>query len=697
MHASNESGHNVDQLPGHDIEAVKAMLDATEELESETGISATSDFAPDLDKLAGPDKVSFIRKAKALLSNDVVSPVFSLVADSVSCQKLVLTAIGIVAGTAILASPAITVWLICDRSAFDPLGPPGLRASLHGGSNGLQETFRWSLIGACSWLTFWLCNVFFYLLPFCIRNGYEGAILRCVSAVRRFFSPRADFPCKPCAGCADDKSSVLSDVTWRHIKHFLALSFYLTCLITLATTRLLIHRLVGTYDTYVQGSNSTDAIKWASARFYALAIPDAALIVAVAVLIEKWLIQRIAVYFHGRNHKARVSENNFCLQTLQVIRTRMRAWNRWWKQQKLKRQFDRKEDAVPFNPITGISGPSKRSATLHTSSFTNVEQVAQDIFDTLRIASFVCSRQNACTLAGEALRDFLVEKDFLPFCRNAETARRFARMLDQDENGNLTRQEVVSSIKRIYDERDALDQALACNDSFVRKLDGLLLSLAVVFSSFYWLSLFDTSVWSSLTAFGGFALGLKFVFEASASASFIAIIFSLVVHPYDIGDVITIDNGPSAYTVIDIDLWTTTLNGPNGLAYISNVLLSDSIIGNIRRSEWQLELISIRVTPLSDPRALRSTLSCLQAKLVDFATSNPRDYQSSLRIQSVVLESATSIALSILIPYRSNFFDARLMDGRRQRMTIKLAHALQESGLEHSPVNRDWGRVLQLP
>src|SRR5262249_55944212 len=155
-------------------------------------------------------RTSFIRKAKALLSNDVVSRVFSFAADGVSCRKLTLAAVGAVAGTAGLGSPAVAVWLAYDSSVFDPLGPPGLPASLHGGSNGLREFFRWSLIAACSWLTFWFCTVFFFLLPFCIRNGYEGAILRRVSSVRHFFSPSASFACKPCTDCPGDKSSVLS-------------------------------------------------------------------------------------------------------------------------------------------------------------------------------------------------------------------------------------------------------------------------------------------------------------------------------------------------------------------------------------------------------------------------------------------------------------------------------------------------------
>lgn len=696
LHANEEAEHIADQFPEHDVETVKAMLDATEDLEPEMTVSVASDLASDLDKPAGPSKTSFIRKAKALLSNDVVSRAFSVAADGVSWRRLARAVIAVVAGTAILATPAIAVWLICDSSSFDPLGSPGLSASLHGGSDGLQEVFRWSFIAACSWLAFWLCTGFFYLLPFCIRNGYEEVAFRCISFVRRF-APSPSLACKPCTGCPGDKSGALSDAAWRRIKHFLALSLYLTCLITLATTRFLIHRLVGTYDTYVQASSSTGTTRWASARFYALAIPDAAFVVAMAVLIEKWLIQRIAVYFHGRNYEGRVNENNFCLQTLQVIRARIHAWNRWWKQQRVKRHFDRK-DAIPVNPIAGTSsGHAKRGSTLHTPSFTDVEQAAQAVFDTLRTASFVCGRRSPDMPAGGALRDFLVEDDFLPFCRNAETARRFARMLDQDENGNLTRQEVVNGITRIYSERDTLDQALACNSSFVQKLDSLLLSLAVVVSSFYWLSLFDASVWSSVTAFGGFALGLKFVFEASASASFISILFSLVVHPYDIGDTITIDNGPSTYTVIDIDLWTTTLNGPNGLAYISNIVLSDSIIGNIRRSEWQLELLSVRIAPPSDPRALRPALSCLEASLVGFAISNPRDFQPTVRLQSITLESATSTTLSILVPHRSNFFDARLADGRRRRMTVRLGHALQEVGLEQSPIDRDWGRVLQLP
>ena len=162
-------------------------------------------------------------------------------------------------------------------------------------------------------------------------------------------------------------------------------------------------------------------------------------------------------------------------------------------------------------------------------------------------------------------------------------------------------------LARIYDERDRITQSLSCNSNYILRLDGLLLAIFLPCASFYWLSMFDASIWQSLTAIGGTALGLKFAFESSASSTFISIIFALVMHPYDIGDIIVIDNGPIGYTVLDVGLWTTTLNGPNGLVYVPNLNLVESVIGNVRRSEWQLDLMPVRITPPSDPKMLRAT------------------------------------------------------------------------------------------
>ena len=77
--------------------------------------------------------------------------------------------------------------------------------------------------------------------------------------------------------------------------------------------------------------------------------------------------------------------------------------------------------------------------------------------------------------------------------------------------------------------------------------------------------------------------------------------------------------------------------------------------------------------------------------------ANPRDYQPNPRIRGLDFESSTAHAFQLLIPYKSNFYDAKLTDERRRRFVRHVLHVLTELGIEQAPINKDWGRVLNLP
>ena len=673
-----------------DVEAVKAMLD--QETTTPYPIETQND-AEHVTGSSGTRRRSLFGRARSLISNDAIGRIFHLNdTDRVCLVAMLKKMSALILGTAILATPAIILWFTTQHSRFDPFGTPGVESASHNRSSILQGTFRWSVITSLTWAVYWGCDVFFHVLPGLIRGIIEWGILRSFAWIKGRLVRQVERPsCQNACANAIEEKARLSDGTWRSVKHFLAISPYITNVITATVLTRLVTILIGTYDMYarLQLNGKSQAPKWISATFYLLNLPTGLPIFSVAFLLEKWVIQRFAIYFHSKNYERRIEENNFALSTLHIIKSRVKKWRKWQAQQATRRRHQMHHLQSPL-----LAPISMKDASKDTHSTGESEAIAQDIFDTIRHAAFMCCKDRA---EGDTPREFLIEKDFYPFCKASEDATRFARMLDQDGNGDLTRREVLDGISRIHDERDNLTQSLSCSSNYILKLDTLLMTLFLLCASFYWLSLFDASIWHSLTAVGGTALGLKFAFESSASSTFISIIFTLAMHPYDIGDIIILDNAPSLYTVLEVGLWTTTLNGPNGLVYVPNTTLAEGIIGNVRRSEWQLDIMPMRIAPPSDPRMLRPLLAQLESRLVEFAMENPRDYQPNPRTRNLDFESSEAVAFQLVIPYRSNFYDTKLTDERRRRFVRNVLVVLTELGIEQPPVNKDWGRVLSLP
>ena len=614
----------------------------------------------------------FLLKARTMLSNDAISRIFHLQynVDGICTRKLFFNLIFITLGSSLCLVPALVLWTRFDHKLFDPFGEPGLRASAHGGSDVLQELFRWSVITGMGWSTFWIADTLFLLLPSLIRIFVEVLVLRPWYWVFR----------------AKDEKTELSDRTWRHIKHFLALTPYMTRLLTALVVAYSVSALVGDYESYIVWVDGRQRrIKWGSGRFYLLNLPHALSIILFAVLLEKIVLQRIAIAFHSRNYASRIEENNFCLQVLQVLKAKLRS-----------KAFTplTDEDGVltpPIQPLLNSPMQPLLKSTMQPLLKSTVqplfdspmqplfdsESLAIDIFDALRIS---CS-----------FRDHLQVDDFCPFFKPPEMAKRFFDFLDLDHNGTLTRREALDGITRIYDERDCLDASLSSNTAFIKRLDSLLQGVFLSIAAFFVIALFETGVWGSLATLAGIMLGIKVVFESSASSLFLSIVFVLVTHPFDIGDLIVIDNNISTtYTVVDVDLMTTTLLGPNGLTYASNASLADSIIGNVKRSQWQVDLIPLSLDVNSFTSA---TLKHLEQLLIDFAIANARDYQAGVKIRSLNWDSQDILSLQILLPHRSSFFDVRLTEERRVRFMSHLMRSLQVTGLRLSPLNRDWSKL----
>ena len=111
---------------------------------------------------------------------------------------------------------------------------------------------------------------------------------------------------------------------------------------------------------------------------------------SVAFLLEKWIIQRLAIYFHSKNYKKRIEENNFALSTLHIIRSRVKRWRKWQAQQANRKKY---EEHPPQSPLVM---PISMNDLFQGHNLTGEsEAIAQDIFDTIRHAAYTCYKDKA--------------------------------------------------------------------------------------------------------------------------------------------------------------------------------------------------------------------------------------------------------------------------------------------------------------
>lgn len=140
-------------------------------------------------------------------------------------------------------------------------------------------------------------------------------------------------------------------------------------------------------------------------------------------------------------------------------------------------------------------------------------------------------------------RKTLVAEDFIPYFKSEAEAREAFALFDKDKNGDIDKSEMRDAVQRIYRDRRALTTSLKDMNSALQKLDGVLIFVALIIVVFIWLLIFSpTSTVSNLVPLSTIVLGFSFVFGNSAKNIFESMIFIFATHPYDVGDLVCIDD-----------------------------------------------------------------------------------------------------------------------------------------------------------
>lgn len=125
-------------------------------------------------------------------------------------------------------------------------------------------------------------------------------------------------------------------------------------------------------------------------------------------------------------------------------------------------------------------------------------------------------------------RNYLIPHDFHAAFANVGDAERAFKVFDTDNNGDISRAEIKTTLMKVYKERRLLSRSMRDVGQALGTLDNMLLLLALIVLFFISLSVFGVDIESSLTSLYTIGLGASFIFKNSASNAFDAIMFLFV-------------------------------------------------------------------------------------------------------------------------------------------------------------------------
>ncbi|KAF8640037.1 hypothetical protein AX17_001279 [Amanita inopinata Kibby_2008] len=208
-------------------------------------------------------------------------------------------------------------------------------------------------------------------------------------------------------------------------------------------------------------------------------------------------------------------------------------------------------------------------------------------------------------------RSYLLPSDFYPVFPDHQSAEAAFRVFDKDNNGDISRSEIKTTVLKVYKERRFLSRSMRDVSQAQGTLDRIMLFFALVILFFISLSVFGVNITKSLTSVYSIFVAASFIFKRAASSAFDAIMFLFVTHPFDTGDRCVIDD--ENLVAKKVGLFATVFARSDGSeTYYFNSQLFSKFITNVRRSDKTFESLLLQVawrTPLEKLDALEKCLN----------------------------------------------------------------------------------------
>lgn len=249
-------------------------------------------------------------------------------------------------------------------------------------------------------------------------------------------------------------------------------------------------------------------------------------------------------------------------------------------------------------------------------------------------------------------------------------------ILDNDYSRTVTLDEMEQFTREISIEFRSISSSLRDVDLALGKLDRVGLGIVGIIAVLTFISFLDTSFATILAAFGTTLLSLSFVFSTSAQELMSSIIFLFSKHPFDISDVVIVNN--IKYEVVSLSLLFTVFRTMGGsTVQAPNSLLNTLFIENLRRSQPQSETITI-VSPFATDF---KQLERLRDLLLTFVKENERDFRPIIDLNVSDFSTLDSLKFTVTYYYKSNWQNVSLQCVRRNKFMCALKNAIATTNL----------------
>ncbi|KAJ1982325.1 hypothetical protein H4R35_000348 [Dimargaris xerosporica] len=392
-------------------------------------------------------------------------------------------------------------------------------------------------------------------------------------------------------------------------------------------------------------------------------------IASVVLFIEKVVLQVVAAHFHRTAYKERITDLEYSLWVLDRLDGARRQQNdnafvspfNWGR----RPQDDNNASTARLNSPNGprsrtasnatqADGGNKTPGIIQPFSFVanTIKNVGKQAMNAdVDINSTARARKLATKLfdALQGSRDYLTMRDFIPYFKTQKDAEKAFGLFDKDGNGDVSKREMREKIIAIYKERRDLNASMMDMSQIVRKLDRILIVVCLVLIVILVSMVFGQSPGASLVSFGTIFVAWSFVFGGALKNMFECLIFLFVIHPFDAGDLVTI-NGQTM-TVKKVHILTTVFTGGNGNYIVApNSVLVATFIHNLRRSPPQSESIALNL----DFYTPEEKLHALRERLDEFVAQYPRIFVAGVGFTLSSIVDANQIVITVLLNYKHN-------------------------------------------
>ncbi|KAL2817439.1 Mechanosensitive ion channel-domain-containing protein [Aspergillus cavernicola] len=421
-------------------------------------------------------------------------------------------------------------------------------------------------------------------------------------------------------------------------------------------------------------------------------------------LIQKFLLQLIAMSFHRRTYSDRIEINKFQIGSL----TKLYGWSRN-KITETDEAFAEKQDKSgsgtktplhyagkakglalgALNKVGDVAGAVAADFTGRNA--TSSSHPSQVVIALLRTTGGcqVLARRLYRTFVRDGF-DTVFSGDLKEAFDDNEEAEAAFSMFDKDMNGDISMEELEAVCVEIGRERKAITASLKDLDSVVSRLGYVFELFVVLITVIVLLTLISTSAAGVLTSAGSTILALSWLFSATAQEFLQSVVFVFVKHPFDVGDRVTIygNSGDAGlgddYYVKQISLLYTEFKKMQGhIVQAPNSYLNTLFVLNQRRSGALAEAVPIIIkfgTTLEQ-------LDSLRQRLLEFVRSERREFQTNILTELRAVTENFSVTLNIVFFYKSNWQNEGLRLQRRNKFICMLMVALQEIGIEGPRMN----------